>query len=153
MLGTSYRMLRQSVVDMQNLFGLLEKQPQLQDPPDARKLIIEGGPPSLEFKNVKFGYGPERTIFEDLSFTVEPGQTVGLVGPSGCGKSTVLRLLSRMYWPTAGELYIAGQPLSELDSNSVRANISMVPQDVVCVRLLLWVSRCYCVYRSYLTTR
>lgn len=69
---------------VQNLFGLLERQPLVIDPPDARKLVVSGEPPSVEFQNVQFGYGPDRMIFKDLSFVVESGETAGLVGTSGC---------------------------------------------------------------------
>jgi ATP-binding cassette subfamily B (MDR/TAP) protein 7 len=98
-----------------------------QDKPDAKPLAVKGG--EIRFQNVKFGYREDRAIFRDLSFTVPAGKKVAIVGPSGCGKSTVLRLLFRFYDPENGKITIDGQDLKDVQIESLRKAIGVVPQD------------------------
>jgi len=99
----------------------------VQDVANAKPLQLQGG--SIKFENVAFGYHADRPIFRDLSFTVPAGKKVAIVGPSGCGKSTVFRLLYRFYDPSSGRISIDGQPISEIQIESLRRNIGVVPQD------------------------
>lgn len=99
----------------------------MQDKPGAKALQLRGG--SIRFENVEFAYHPERKIFKSLSFTVPAGKKVAFVGPSGCGKSTIVRLLFRFYVPSSGRIYIDDQPLDDLQLESVRRAIGVVPQD------------------------
>ncbi|KAG8951791.1 Iron-sulfur clusters transporter atm1, mitochondrial, partial [Tulasnella sp. 408] len=126
-LGTVYRELRQSLLDMEVLFNLRRNNPPIRDPPGAPAFEFKGG--SIRFEDVDFAYHPQRPIFKSLSFTVPPGKKVAIVGPSGCGKSTVLRLLYRFYEPSAGRILVDGQDISQIQLDTLRRAIGVVPQD------------------------
>ena len=129
MLGWVYRTIRQGLVDMGQMFRLMDEQVEVRDIPDAPALIVKR--PSLAFDDVTFGYEPERTILHGLSFEVEAGQHVAIVGPSGAGKSTIARLLFRFYDPQSGHILIDGQDIARVQQESLRRHIGIVPQDSV----------------------
>ncbi|KEO87869.1 metal ABC transporter permease [Erythrobacter sp. JL475] len=129
LLGWVYRTIRQGLVDMAEMFRLMDTDVEVEDAPGAPALIVRE--PSIVFDNVTFGYEPERTILNGLSFEVPPGSTVAIVGPSGAGKSTIARLLFRFYDPQGGRILIDGQDIAGARQDSVRAAIGIVPQDSV----------------------
>ena len=127
-LGWVYRELRQALVDMERMFGLLDEKPDISDRDGAAPLVISGG--DLVFDNVHFSYG-DRAILKGVSFRVPAGKRVAIVGPSGSGKTTISRLLFRFYDPQSGAVRLDGQDLRDVTQNSLRAAIAIVPQDTV----------------------
>jgi ABC-type transport system involved in Fe-S cluster assembly fused permease/ATPase subunit len=132
-LGVLYREIRQSLTDIERMFGLLGRNREIQDAPDARPLFPAGqsGPCEIEFENVGFSYEANRQILHDISFKVGTGRTVAVVGHSGSGKSTLARLLFRFYDSTTGSVKVNGSDLRALQQTSLRAAIGIVPQDTV----------------------
>ncbi len=128
-LGTVYREIRQALVDMGEMFTLLEQPAEVVDKPGAQPLAVTGG--ALELDDVRFGYDAERPILKGVSLSVGAGQTVAIVGPSGSGKSTIGRLLFRFYDVTGGALKIDGQDVRDVTQDSLHAAIGVVPQDTV----------------------
>ncbi len=128
-LGSSYREIKHSLIDMEQMFTLLSEKTEIVDIPKASKLCVKGG--ELEFKNVSFAYSPERTIFKDVSFKVPAGQSLAIVGASGTGKSTISRLLYRFYDVDRGNVLIDGQDARNVTQASWRQAIGIVPQDTV----------------------
>jgi ABC-type transport system involved in Fe-S cluster assembly fused permease/ATPase subunit len=129
MLGMVYRTIRQGLIDMAEMFRLLDEPQEVPDLPGAPALVIRK--PSVAFENVVFGYEKDRTILHGLSFEVPAGGNYAVVGPSGAGKSTIARLLFRFYDPQGGRILIDGQNIKEVTQASLRAAIGIVPQDSV----------------------
>jgi ATP-binding cassette subfamily B protein len=129
MLGMVYREVKQSLVDMQKMFGLLDREIEVGDAPEAKPLAFRGG--HIEFDNVTFGYDPRRTVLDGVSFEVPPGHTIAVVGESGGGKSTLTRLLFRFFDVTGGRILIDGQDIRDVTQASLRRTLGVVPQDVV----------------------
>ncbi|MDT0575129.1 ABC transporter ATP-binding protein/permease [Croceicoccus sp. F390] len=129
MLGWVYRTVQQGLIDMAEMFRLIDTPIEVADLPGAPALVVRDA--GIVFDNVHFGYDPDRMILHGLNFTVEPGERIAIVGPSGAGKSTLARLLFRFYDPQAGRILISGADIRTVTQASVRAAIGIVPQDSV----------------------
>ena len=129
MLGMVYRTVRQGLIDMAEMFRLIDTEAEVKDVPGAPVLVVRR--PSITFDHVHFGYEPERTILHGLTFEVPAGSNIAIVGPSGAGKSTIARLLFRFYDPQRGRILIDGQDIAKVQQESLRAHIGIVPQDSV----------------------
>lgn len=128
-LGFVYRELKSSMTNIERMFGLLDKSPQINDKPDAKPLVISDG--AIEFDAVSFGYNDRLPILNDFSFKVLPKQKVAVVGSSGAGKSTLIKLLFRFYDIQGGSIRIDGQDIRDVTQASLRQAIGIVPQDTV----------------------
>ena len=129
LLGWVYRTIRQGLIDMADMFSLIDTSVEVKDTPGAPALHV--AKPGIVFENVAFGYEKDRQILHGLSFEAPAGATIALVGPSGAGKSTIGRLLFRFYDPWSGRILIDGQDISRVTQASLRASIGIVPQDTV----------------------
>ncbi|MCK6443273.1 MAG: ABC transporter ATP-binding protein/permease [Elstera cyanobacteriorum] len=128
-LGFVYRQIRQSLIDMEQMFSLLRVEREVADSPDAQPLALNGG--EVRFEAVDFGYDPRRPILHGVNFTIPAGKTLAVVGSSGAGKSTLSRLLYRFYDVTGGAIRIDGQDIRQVKQGTLRAAIGIVPQDTV----------------------
>jgi ATP-binding cassette subfamily B protein len=128
-IGSSYREIKQGLIDVEQMFTLLKVNAEIEDKPGAGPLVVRNA--EVVFENVNFAYDPERPILKNLSLRVPPGKTVAIVGASGAGKSTISRLLYRFYEVSAGRILIDGQNIGDVTQASLRAAIGMVPQDTV----------------------
>jgi len=128
-LGIIYRQIKYTLADMDLVFKLLQQKPEIQNDINAPSLLIEKA--EVRFENVSFSYNEKRQILNDVDFTIPAGKTLAVVGYSGGGKSTLVRLLFRFYDVTLGRILIDGQNIKEVDQDSLRETIGIVPQDTV----------------------
>ena len=128
-MGMLYREIKQAVIDIETMFAILARPPEIVDKPNASALEVKRG--AIRFENVSFAYEPDREILKGISFEVPAGATVAVVGPSGAGKSTISRLLFRFYEVTGGRILIDGHDIRDVTQTSLRVAIGMVPQDTV----------------------
>jgi ATP-binding cassette subfamily B protein len=128
-MGMVYREIKQATVDIETMFAILGRDPEIRDKPEAQPLHVAAG--AIRFENVAFAYEPQRPILKGISFGVPAGKTVAIVGPSGAGKSTISRLLFRFYDVTGGRILVDGQDVRDVTQQSLRVAMGVVPQDTV----------------------
>jgi ATP-binding cassette, subfamily B, heavy metal transporter len=128
-MGMVYREIKQAIIDIEKMFEVLARRPEIEDMPEAKPLAVTSG--NVRFEDVRFAYEADRPILKGLSFEVPAGKTVAIVGPSGAGKSTISRLLFRLYDVSGGRIVIDGQDIRSVTQASLRNAIGMVPQDTV----------------------
>jgi ATP-binding cassette, subfamily B, bacterial len=110
-------------------FEVLDRQDDVVDFPGAVAIGDTKG--ALQFKNVSFGYSPDRVVLHDVDLVISPNQIVGLVGGTGAGKSTLMSLVPRFYDPTSGSVALDRRDLREITKKSLRAQIAIVLQDTL----------------------
>jgi len=133
-LGFVYREIKQSLVDMESMFRLMDVEQEIADRPDATALaahLADGPAGAIVFEDVRFGYRPDREILKGVSFTVPAGGKLAIVGATGAGKSTIARLIFRFYDVSEGRILVDGQDVRDIEQDSLRAAIGVVPQDTV----------------------
>lgn len=130
-LGSVYREIRQALLDMKSMFTLMSVETTIQNKVSAPYLAVNPSNATIEFRDVNFEYEYGKPIFKDLNFVIPAGKKIAFVGGSGSGKSSMVRLLYRFFEPKSGEILIAGQNIKDMDLDSVRKAIAIVPQDSV----------------------
>src|SRR5262249_54366155 len=126
-MGMVYREIKQAVIDIERMFAILAREPEIEDKPGARPLAVKRG--AIRFENVSFAYEPNRQILKDVSFEVPAGHRVAVVGPSGAGKSTISRLLFRFYEVSGGRISIDRQDIRDVTPHSPRMAVRAGPPD------------------------
>ncbi|QAY73007.1 ABC transporter ATP-binding protein [Agromyces protaetiae] len=126
-LGGMAAVVQSGTASAERVFELLDQDEQEPDAADAPAAVDGDG--TIVFDRVSFAYTPERPLIRDLSFRVEPGQTVAIVGPTGAGKTTLVNLIMRFYELNGGRILVSGQDIAELTRHDVRARTGMVLQD------------------------
>ena len=112
---------------MERIFETLDEPVNVDDCEDATELPDIKG--EVEFKNVFFSYEEGKEVLHDVSFKVNPGESVALVGPTGAGKSTIVSLISRFYNLDSGKILIDGQDISKVTLHSLRSKMGIMLQD------------------------
>jgi len=109
------------------VFEIMDTPNDIEEQPDARMLDRHRG--QVTFDRVSFGYRDGLNVLHDISFSVQPGQTVALMGPTGSGKSSVINLIPRFYDPVDGRVLVDGMDVREVTLDSLRASIGIVLQE------------------------
>jgi ABC-type multidrug transport system fused ATPase/permease subunit len=122
----------QANVASERIQAIMKTDSAIVERPNAREARAMRG--EIVFDRVEFGYNPGVPVLRGVSFSVQPGQFVGIVGPTGSGKSTVISLLARFYDPTNGGVSIDGIDLRDYKLQSLRQSMAMVLQDTVLFR-------------------
>ncbi len=126
-LTIQYSVMQRAMASGQRLIEVLDVEVSVKDRPDAVDMGETDG--SVEFRHVTFGYDARQMVLKDLSFRVEPGQTVALVGPTGSGKSSAMSLIHRFYDVTDGQVLVGGHDVRAVTQASLGRQIAMVLQE------------------------
>jgi ATP-binding cassette subfamily B protein len=127
-ISEKYDILQSAMASAERIFILLDTKEQIKDPKEPIPLEdIQG---KIEFKNVWFSYNGKDWVLKDVSFVVNPGETVAFVGATGAGKSSIISLLSRFYDIQKGEILIDGIDIRKVRQQDLRKHIGVVLQDV-----------------------
>ncbi len=127
--GRMIQRIYQSLANAEEMVEILNKPHEIQDKPQAKKLVINKG--QVVFKEVDFSYHKTRRIIKGFNLEIKPGEKVGLVGPSGAGKTTIVGLLFRFFDVSSGKIFIDDQNVADVTQESLRQQLSFVPQDPV----------------------
>ncbi len=127
-LAEQFNVMQSSMASSERIFNLLDEEEYIKNKEVTKGLKeVEG---RIEFKNVWFQYKEDEWILKDVSFTVEPGETVAFVGATGAGKTTIQNLISRYYDIQKGEILLDGTNIKDIDLKELREKIGQMQQDV-----------------------
>ena len=124
-----YTQIQEASGAIRRVYEIIDTVPAIQNPENP--VFLENITGRIEFENVSFSYRQDSEILQDISFSVQPGQTVALVGPSGAGKSTVIKLLHRFFDTGQGSIRLDGHDIKDLDRKSFLSQIALVPQETL----------------------
>ncbi len=127
MLADKFNTLQMGLVAADRVFGILDTDFKITDEGIKKATALKG---EIIFKNVDFEYLDDEPIIKNLSFDVQPGETLAIVGSTGSGKTTIINILNRFYEIKGGTILIDGTPIQDYDLESLRSRIAMVLQDV-----------------------
>ncbi|MER8880388.1 ABC transporter ATP-binding protein [Mesorhizobium sp. M0684] len=127
-LTLQYSVMQRAMASGKRLTDVLDVKIDVQDKPNAEVLSPEMDG-SVEFRAVTFGYNPNRSVLKNVSFRVNPGETVALVGPSGSGKSSAMALVHRFYDVQQGQVLVGGHDVRDLTQESLGRQVAMVLQE------------------------
>ncbi|MCR5214946.1 MAG: ABC transporter ATP-binding protein/permease [Eubacterium sp.] len=128
-LGNIFNNFINNIAYLERIFETIDEPVDIKDKEDAVDMPPMKG--RVEFKNVNFSYDDKKQILKDVSFTVNPGESVALVGPTGAGKSTIVNLISRFYDVNDGQVLIDGKNVSDVTLSSLRSQMGIMMQDSV----------------------
>lgn len=126
-LGNIFNNFINNIAYLERIFETLDEPVTVKDAPDAVEMPPIKG--KVTFENVTFAYEEGKEVLKNLSFTVNPGESVALVGPTGAGKSTIVNLISRFYNVNDGRVLIDGQDISKVTLHSLRSQMGIMLQD------------------------
>ncbi|HAP4178459.1 TPA: ABC transporter ATP-binding protein [Enterococcus faecalis] len=126
-IGNFYNSLITATAYLERIFETMDVVPEIQDAPHAIELPPIKG--TVDFQHVYFRYEEGKNILTDVSFHIEPGQTIALVGPTGAGKTTIINLLSRFYDVNEGAVKIDGYDVRDVTLRSLRKQMGVMLQD------------------------
>ncbi|HEY3281967.1 MAG TPA: ABC transporter ATP-binding protein, partial [Armatimonadota bacterium] len=119
--------VQRAATSAQRVFEVLDTKPSVPEPAIPREMPLIKG--AVEFRDVTFGYEPHQAVLKGVSFTVRPGEMIGLVGASGAGKSTTINLISRFYDVVDGAILVDGIDIRDVTLHSLRSQIGVVLQE------------------------
>ncbi|MDF9412219.1 ABC transporter ATP-binding protein [Brevibacillus laterosporus] len=126
-MANQFNMLQSAFAGAERVFEVLDEEPEFADQAVADSLEhVEG---KVEFKDVTFGYKPDKPVLQEINLIAEPGQMIALVGPTGSGKTTIVNLLMRFYDVQQGSVIVDGRDIRQIDKENLRSSIGMVLQD------------------------
>jgi ATP-binding cassette subfamily B protein len=127
-LTMQYSIMQRAMTSGRRITEVLDVPASITDKPDAIALTrdMDG---SVEFRNVVFGYSPDRPVLKNVSFTVNPGETVALVGPTGSGKTSAMSLVHRFYEVQSGAVLVGGHDVRDVTQDSLGEQVAMVLQE------------------------
>jgi len=127
-LSEKYNIMQTAMASSERIFKLLDNKTFVKNPENPVKLERIKG--EIEFRNVWFAYNDENYVLKDISFKINPGETVAIVGHTGAGKTSIINILTRFYDINRGTILIDGNDISRIDKKELRKYISIVLQDV-----------------------
>ncbi len=119
----------QDIAAFRSAFSIMQIPQDDIDKPDAGELKVSRG--EIEFKNLSFSYENNDYVLKDLKLSIKAGQKIGIVGHSGAGKSTLISLLLKNFKATNGDIIIDNQSIYDISAESLRTQISLIPQDIM----------------------